>query len=176
MRTRSSTSTTIAALDPASYKTGWAVLDGGELFYGEIVLPRKSLQERLEIFYDEMLVLLKRFRPEILVSEDQYVHKNPKTLKTLTSIRAAAMLAASKTGADFVLLAPSLVKKTVTGRGNATKEEVEAAVRRLFNIGGELTDNESDAIAILFAWKEVSSGRSSKEVPERRLRGRGRDN
>lgn len=165
--TKLSTLRTIAALDPASYKTGWAVIASGELSYGEIVLPKKSLQERLEIFYDELLNLLRRFRPEVVVSEDQYVHRNPATLKTLTSIRAAAMLAASKAGANFVLLAPALVKKTVTGKGNATKEEVEAAVRRLFNISGELTDNESDAIAILAAWKEANSGRGSKEIPRR---------
>jgi crossover junction endodeoxyribonuclease RuvC len=48
---------------------------------------------------------------------------------------------------------PSKVKLIVTGSGKATKEEVEAAVRRLTGYIGEFAcDDESDAAAIALAY------------------------
>jgi len=89
-----------------------------------------------------------------MVSEDQFVYKNPKTLKVLAAAQGIAMLAAAQHQIPFFTLSPKTVKETVAGTGKAKKEDIIAAVRRLFLLTENLTDNEADALAILYAfWK-----------------------
>lgn len=50
-----------------------------------------------------------------------------------------------------VEITPKTVKKDITGNGSASKDEVEAGVRRMLALPDEFTfrtDDESDAVAI----------------------------
>lgn len=52
-------------------------------------------------------------------------------------------------------LSPSTVKKTVTGSGSATKDEVAAVVRKILGLPSDYkfaTDDESDAVAVGLAY------------------------
>ena len=44
--------------------------------------------------------------------------------------------------------APKTIKKKVTGRGDASKDDVAQAVLKRFKIKGEVSDHETDAIAV----------------------------
>ncbi|MEW6769967.1 MAG: crossover junction endodeoxyribonuclease RuvC [Bacillota bacterium] len=148
------TLTAIVSLDPASYVSGYAVKRGAELEYGEIVLsPKASLQERLWQFYTKVVELIQRSGAKVVVCEDQFGHKNLNTFKLLCIFRGAAMLAAAFCGAEFCLFPPARVKLIVAGKGNASKKQVEDAVKRFYNIRDTLTHNESDAIALIYAWE-----------------------
>jgi len=87
-----------------------------------------------------------------MVSEDQFVYKNPKTLKVLAAAQGVAMLAAAQHQISFFTLSPKTVKEMVAGTGKAKKEDIIAAVRRLFLLTENLTDNEADALAILYTF------------------------
>ncbi len=146
-------------LDPASYRTGYAIYPG--LYHGEIRLSHQdSLPKRLLEFYKQFAGLLDRYQVGLVVSEDQFAYKNVKTLKVLVSVRAVAMLAAASRGIEFVLLPPTVIKQTTTGSGKAKKEDIIRAVKKIYNITDTLTDNEADALAALYTYqsKDVANG------------------
>ncbi|AOQ24760.1 Crossover junction endodeoxyribonuclease RuvC [Moorella thermoacetica] len=144
----------VLGLDPASYRTGYAI--NSPLVYGEIKLSHAtSLPVRLCEFYKQFSSLLDKYQVQVVVSEDQFAHRNIKTLKVLVSVRAVAMLAAATRGIEFVLLAPKTIKQLATGDGRASKKEVITAVKSLYNLKFEPTDNEADALAILYAYHQT---------------------
>jgi len=147
-------SSVIIGLDPASYVTGYAIYKDSELVYGEIIFSKKDdLPIRLHFFYNELSALIEQYNPDYIVSEDQFIYKgNVTTLKTLVSFRAAALLAAAQHEIPFVLYPPCQIKRRVAGTGRAKKKDIIAAVKRLFLLGEEITDNEADALAVLYTF------------------------
>lgn len=141
----------VIAIDPASYKTGYAVKDE-EISFGEIILPKVSLPERLSIFYGDLMDLVAAHNPQIIAAEDQFIHKNLNTFKTIAAIKDVAMLVAGLVGAEFTAYAPQHIKKVVVGSGKATKAQVMEAVHNIYNIETSLTDNEADALAVLYTF------------------------
>lgn len=58
--------------------------------------------------------------------------------------------------ATYCELAPTTIKKLLTGSGKATKEEVAAALERYVGRQSYATDDESDAVAAGIAWLKKS--------------------
>ena len=58
------------------------------------------------------------------------------------------MLAASKQDIEVIEYAPTAVKKSVTGNGRASKEQVQFMVKRLLNLKEAPALDASDALAI----------------------------
>lgn len=77
----------------------------------------------------------------------------PHETQTLHKVVGIADLAAwQKAGAVFQELAPTTVKKLLTGNGKATKEEVASALTHYVGEQHYATDDESDAVAVGIAW------------------------
>jgi crossover junction endodeoxyribonuclease RuvC len=140
----------VMAIDPASYRTGWAFYGVEGLVYGEISVKGKEFSSRLQQFYLEWSNLLDQYSPDVVASEDQFFKSNAKTLKMLAMVRGVAMLAATLRGAEFKLYAPMEIKKIMTGDGRAGKPEMIAAAKKRFEIAADITDNEADALSILY--------------------------
>ena len=71
--------------------------------------------------------------------------------ETKAVYKARGALESELVGLEIIEYTPSTIKKTVTGNGHASKEEVKKAIEELFNIS--IKDNhfdESDAIAVAF--------------------------
>ena len=67
------------------------------------------------------------------------------------------MLAASKQGLEVVEYAPTAVKKSVTGNGRASKEQVQFMVKRLLNLKEAPALDASDALAIAMCYLHSSN-------------------
>ena len=77
----------------------------------------------------------------------------PHETQALFKVIGVADLAAWKTcRTEFVEIAPTTVKKLLTGSGKASKQEVAAALERYVGKQTYTTDDESDAIAVGIAW------------------------
>lgn len=53
---------------------------------------------------------------------------------------------------QFHEIPPTIVKKVITGRGNATKDEVAAGLTRFVGERTYANDDQSDAVAVGVAW------------------------
>lgn len=77
----------------------------------------------------------------------------PHETQALFKVVGISDLAVWKTcGTEFVEIAPTTVKKTLTGSGKASKEEVAAVLERYVGRQEYATDDESDAVAVGLSW------------------------
>ena len=77
----------------------------------------------------------------------------PHETQALFKVVGISDLAAWKTcGTEFVEIAPTTVKKALTGSGKASKEEVAAVLEQYVGRQEYATDDESDAVAVGITW------------------------
>ncbi len=129
----------IFGIDPGTAITGYGVIrtknssvtwiDSGVI----ITKPSLPLSDRLETIYDTLAGKMKEHLPERVCIEEAFFGKNIHTTLVLGHSRGVAMLAAKKTGAVVAEYSPRLIKKAVTGNGNAAKEQVAYMVKMLLS-------------------------------------------
>lgn len=147
----------VLGVDPGSRHTGYGVIQvaGSKetiLEYGVLNLDlHQSHQWRLKRIYDRLTKIIERCLPDECAIEMPVYGKNAQSMLKLGRAQASAMLAALNRGIPVTEYTPKEVKKSVTGNGNASKEQVWYMVRAILSI--EDTDpkmglDASDAIAI----------------------------
>jgi crossover junction endodeoxyribonuclease RuvC len=96
--------------------------------------PRAPLAARLNDIFDGVTELIERHRPDALAVEDVFYARNVRTTVVLGHARGVVLLAGARAGVTVHEYAPALIKKTVVGRGAATKEQVQFMVARLLRL------------------------------------------
>ncbi|WP_336958195.1 crossover junction endodeoxyribonuclease RuvC [Sphingobium aquiterrae] len=144
----------ILGLDPGLGTTGWGVIaaDGNRLTHianGQIKTDSTmSLATRLLALDLALTDLILEHRPDSAAVEEVFVNVNPQSTLKLGQARGVVLLGASRSGMDVGEYAARLVKKSVVGVGNASKEQVHAMVSRLLpgvKIAGA---DAADALAV----------------------------
>ena len=146
----------ILGIDPGLIQTGFGLINiknNNEIKlidYGIIKpLLKDTLPKRLlTIFYD-ICEIIKIHKPQIFVIEDIFYGKNVKSAMRLGQARGAAMVAAASNEIPIYEYSARKVKQSMTGNGNAHKEQVQFMVKaRLgMDIMPEPID-ASDALAV----------------------------
>ncbi|OSZ82558.1 crossover junction endodeoxyribonuclease RuvC [Chitinophagaceae bacterium IBVUCB1] len=80
--------------------------------------------ERLELIYRKMETLITTHKPVAVAIEAPFFGKNVQSMLKLGRAQGVAIAAAMKHGLRAVEYAPRKVKQSITGRGNANKEQV----------------------------------------------------
>lgn len=147
-------------IDPGSWRTGWGLVrqEGSRMLLveaGTVTAPRgEPLAQRLAELHAQVGAMLDRWRPERVGVESVFHGRNTRALVVLGQARGALIAAIGGRGLAFSELAPAEVKKAVTGRGGATKEQVAHMVGvllgpRIKDIGADASDALAVAIALL---------------------------
>lgn len=146
----------ILGIDPGSLLCGYGVIDcEGSNFslveYGVIKAGKagKDLPVRLKEIYSRLFNVIARTKPEIAAFESMFYHKNAQSLMKLSHARGAAMAAVGMGELEVFEYSPKTVKKSVTGRGGAAKEQVAFMVLGMLDIKEtpEFFDS-TDALAV----------------------------
>lgn len=144
----------ILGLDPGLGTTGWAIVaaQGNRLSHianGQIRTDAKEALARRLLTLDAALTdLILHYQPEAAAVEEVFVNANPQSTLKLGQARGVVLLGAARAGVEVGEYAARLVKKSVVGVGNASKEQVHAMVARLLpgaNIAGA---DAADALAV----------------------------
>jgi crossover junction endodeoxyribonuclease RuvC len=121
----------IMGIDPGLGATGYGVLDTSAgrfrvVAAGDIRPPRSEpIAERLGVIRDELSALIARYHPAAAVLEKLFTHHSHVTTAALMGhARGAACLAVRDHGLPLAEYLPTQVKKSLTGRGHATKDQV----------------------------------------------------
>ncbi len=144
----------IIGIDPGSAATGWGVIDciGARLAFvasGVIRPPRPLARpERLAHIFAALRTLIDEHRPAEAAVEATFVNANPQDALVLGEARGVALLAPAAAGIAVAEYATNSVKKAVTGRGHAAKEQVQTMVRVLLPASGEQAADAADALAV----------------------------
>lgn len=131
----------ILGLDPGLQRTGYAVIEIVGLTpriieAGVLRLSTdKSLSERLVQLYQELTDLIEEHRPHAVAVEDLYSHyERPRTAILMGHARGVLFLAAGQAGLSVWSYLPTKVKKSMTGSGRASKEQMQLAVQAQFRL------------------------------------------
>jgi crossover junction endodeoxyribonuclease RuvC len=148
----------VLGFDPGLSRTGYAALqpaDGRPRIREAGVLvtsSRDDLGGRLHQLHRDVTSLFEELRPDLVMLEDLFVHRAfPRTAIVLGHARGIIYLAAAAARVQVMTLAPSAVKRAVTGSGNASKAQVQAAVRTLLGLRKVSDSHAADALALAYA-------------------------
>ena len=145
---------TILGIDPGTKKCGYALLDVNKsgmslIEAGFINIKEKVLQHQLSEFVEGFDLIVDNHKIDEVAIEDMFFAHNPKTVIKLAQFRGALSLRVIQKLGNFFEYTPLQVKKAVTGKGKATKEQVAYMVKILLNIKKEIKPYDiSDAIAV----------------------------
>lgn len=160
----------ILGVDPATTKSGWAILDVLSLYPLKIQLIKhgqldgqKLLQKNKEmskIFQKQFCVidaleqtyidLIEEYKPDVIVSESAFGYSHMSAFQALTLAIDALRRAAKRTlYKDIITIPPTISKKAATGSGGADKETMRSAYDNspyLIKYANEISEHEVDAI------------------------------
>jgi len=130
----------IMGVDPGLAATGVGFVRGRGLdvqgySFGCITTPPAApLPERLDRIFSRLLQLLSQETPDLVVVEDVFSLKEyPKSGISLGQVSGLVMVAAFQTRVRCTTIPVREAKHVLTGNGNASKIQLERAVRRHLN-------------------------------------------
>jgi crossover junction endodeoxyribonuclease RuvC len=149
----------ILGIDPGLQVTGYAVLEGRprgphvcEAGIIRTAAGRKTTDVALRVrcLYDGIVEVLDQFRPEVTVVEQLFAHyEHPRTAILMGHARGVLLLAAAQRDVPVLNYAASRIKKTITGHGRASKEQMQLTMQRELNLPRLPEPNDvADALAV----------------------------
>tara|TARA_R110000868_G_scaffold306734_1_gene568024 strand:+ start:54509 stop:55081 length:573 start_codon:yes stop_codon:yes gene_type:complete len=154
----------ILGIDPGSRVTGYAVLteENGKLIALRCdVLKMAHIEEhsdRLKFIFDKLSGIIKSVKPSACAVETPIYGVDPQAMLKLGRAQAAAILAIKNCGLDASEYFPKVVKKSITGNGNASKGQVAFMLKKMVTLPDEkLSNDATDALAV--AWCHMMKGR-----------------
>jgi len=144
----------ILGIDPGSRNLGYCILKVENRSYslieaGMIKIKTTILQEQIVELVEGLDIVLKSHTIDEVAIEDIFFAHNPKTVLKLAQFRGALSLKVLQEVGYFYEYTPLQVKKALTGKAKASKEQVSFMVRRLLGINKEIKPLDiTDAMAI----------------------------
>jgi len=123
-------------IDPGLGITGYGILEkaGKEIIIREagfIRTDRKaSMESRIAEIYHGINEVITEFKPELVIIEDLYSHyRHPKTAIIMGHARGAVYLSAATAGLNVKSYGATMIKKSLTGNGRASKLQVQTMIK-----------------------------------------------
>ena len=110
---------------------------------------RKDMYERLQIIHQTMQDLIREFRPQELAIEAPFFGKNVQSMLKLGRAQGIAIAVAMKSGLPVTEYSPRKIKQSITGNGNADKEQVWKMLQQILSLKTlKNSYDASDALAV----------------------------
>ncbi|MFN4257970.1 MAG: crossover junction endodeoxyribonuclease RuvC [Gemmataceae bacterium] len=133
-------STCILGVDPGLQITGYGVIEAeaGKIGVREAGIIRgcerratADMAHRLYNLYIGIDEVIKQYHPHVLAVEQLYAHyQHPRTAILMGHARGVILLAAAQAGLPVVSYNATRIKKTITGNGRASKDQVQRTIQR----------------------------------------------
>ena len=130
----------ILGVDPGLQITGYAVIEAAQrgprvceagLIRSAEGRTPTDMAPRLCSVYDSLVEVIDQFRPQVAVVEQLYAHyEHPRTAILMAHARGVIFLAAGQRGIPVVSYNATRIKKTITGNGRASKEQIQRTIQR----------------------------------------------
>jgi crossover junction endodeoxyribonuclease RuvC len=130
----------ILGVDPGLHLTGYAVLEAGpdrplvcEAGIVRAAEGRESADMALRVrsLYNGIVEVIEQYRPGVVVVEQLYAHyEHPRTAILMAHARGVIFLAAAQRDLPVVSYNATRIKKTITGHGRASKEQIQHTIQR----------------------------------------------
>ena len=130
----------ILGIDPGTQVMGYALLkiEGNQtqvLLMDVLKLSKyKDIYERLEKINTKVGDLIKVYHPSTFAIEAPFFGKNVQSMLKLGRAQGVAIAAAMQAQLSVTEYSPKKVKQSITGNGNADKDQVWKMLQRILNI------------------------------------------
>ena len=161
----------ILGIDPGTTIMGYGLIHvHGKKFelinMGVLHLSKlKSHELKLKKIFDRTLQLIEEYKPDELAVEAPFFGKNVQSMLKLGRAQGVAMSAALYRDIPIFEYSPKKIKMSITGNGNASKEQVASMLKSLMNIKEipkhlDATDGLAAAVCHHFQKEKSSSSKN----------------
>lgn len=128
----------ILGIDPGTNVMGYAVLNT-HLSKSEVevisVIQMKKMPDhyaKLKFIYEKVNALIEQYQPDILSIEAPFYGKNVQSMLKLGRAQGVVIAACLHAGMEVYEYEPRKIKQSITGNGNAAKEQVAAMLCHMY--------------------------------------------
>lgn len=133
----------ILGIDPGTIVMGFGLIEvkGNKpalLEIGVIRLDKMAEHaDRLKKIFEETVAVIEKFHPDELAIEAPFFGKNVQSMLKLGRAQGVAIAAALSRQVPITEYSPKKIKMSITGNGNASKEQVAAMLRQTLGLQEE---------------------------------------
>lgn len=165
----------ILGIDPGTLMMGYGIIevyDGRNIHLKEMnvlkLSGKKNNHERLQLIHEKILDLIAEHRPHEFAIEAPFFGKNVQSMLKLGRAQGVAIAAAMSAKLSVTEYSPKKVKQSITGNGNADKDQVWKMLQRILLIDQrprhyDATDALAVAICHHFQSNSIVSKNGSKK-------------
>jgi crossover junction endodeoxyribonuclease RuvC len=130
----------ILGIDPGTVVMGYALLSvtGGTIRVINMdvlkLASKKDMYERLQLIHAKVCELITLHKPTTFAIEAPFFGKNVQSMLKLGRAQGVAIAAAMHYAVSVTEYSPKKVKQSITGNGNADKEQVWKMLQRILSI------------------------------------------
>jgi crossover junction endodeoxyribonuclease RuvC len=161
----------ILGIDPGTTVTGYGLIRVSGKTPSVIALGIIDLRKqddhfkKIRTIFEQTLVLIDQYHPDEFAIEAQFFGKNVQSMLKLGRAQGAAISAALYRDLPVFEYAPRMIKMSITGRGQASKEQVATMLRTILAFQGEkmvldATDALGAALCHFYQSSKPASGKS----------------
>jgi crossover junction endodeoxyribonuclease RuvC len=128
----------ILGIDPGLQVCGYAVIaaERNQIKLLEAGVCRTDskapIEKRLMQIAQDINSLLEKFSPACMAVEDLYSHyAHPKTAILMAHARGVVLASACKNGTDVKSFAATRIKKSLTGNGRSSKQQIQRSIKSI---------------------------------------------
>ena len=145
----------ILGIDPGTLLMGYGIIEvcGTEMKMKEMSVLKLSGKKdnyiRLQLIHKKVSELIKQHKPTEFAIEAPFFGKNVQSMLKLGRAQGVAIAAAISAGLPVTEYSPKKVKQSITGNGNADKDQVWKMLQRLLSLKVEPQYYDAtDALAV----------------------------
>lgn len=159
----------VLAIDNATKNIGFAFFIGKKYEECWQLRIKGDTDERLIVYYNEVKDMLRKWKPDHVVIEQPFSGRNPRTAGLLNRFLGVLILSILQFGITYSMMTPSQARLGFTGNGHSKKPDVAERAKQLYGVDG-VSDDETDAIAIGYAYVNPSPVQPEKKPKRRKKR------
>lgn len=145
----------ILGIDPGLATTGYGLITPAgnklkALAYGTIDTPAgQPFPDRLDHINKQLTKIIKKYKPDVSGCEQLFFCKNVKTALSVGQARGVILLTLQQNKVPISEFTPLQIKQTVSGYGQADKQQVQKMMQTLLNLKDiPRPDDAADALAV----------------------------
>lgn len=110
---------------------------------------KKDMYERLLMIHEHMQAIISKYKPTELAIEAPFFGKNVQSMLKLGRAQGVAIAVAMQNGLPVTEYSPRKIKQSITGNGNADKEQVLKMLKKILVLPDKkISLDASDALAV----------------------------
>ena len=146
----------ILGIDPGTTVMGFALLElylqkSSVIDLGVVKMDKlPEHYDKLHRIFEETTALIERYKPSVLAIEAPFYGKNLQSMLKLGRAQGVVMAVCLHYGMQIFEYSPKKIKQAITGKGNASKEQVAAMLSHICRFETQRYLDATDALAVAY--------------------------